>query len=332
MNIAITDMRRSVIRRTLIPMERVRSGSCYGNLPNDIGRIIFELVAEGQDYSCAYVSKQTQIWVERVMYRDIVLNTARRGELFHRTVSCLRDSKSATTKPRNFFETRVKSLVISFEVNPPYVLPILKACKAVKSLACFFSDGHISSELQAFVTSTALSPTWLSVPGSIFRPNERVFSHHIFRNLTHLEILWEDEEPELSWSSWEALSELKQLTHISVDIQFDTYQPAELARAILAWCPLTLRIFIVYVLFDYYFLEGSEQLEGLKSIHEGEVDPRAVVGCSQGLNNPDHHRCAIPNIHVEEFVYQWATVPLMGETMWGLAERRVEERRRNVKV
>ena len=313
----------------------------YADLPNDVGRLIFEHLAEDGVVACATVSKRVQSWcvrlsvqifyflipairVERVIYREVALVTTEMGVLFHRTVQEI-ETSSSSTKPKGFLVSRVKSLFIKWEVPAALVAPILEACTSVTTLALYIPDTHANPHLWIVTTSDKLAPTSLAIPGSALPEANRDFLQPIFRNLTHLELLWEDEE-ELDME-WKTLRSLKHLTHLSVDMQFDSQGDTvlDIVEDLLGFCPKSVRVFIFWVVFSTYLEPRSEHFEGIMALHRGEVDPRVVVGHSPPSNGLTEAR-SIMFMSYADVIAGWGRPSKARETIWTRAEDRIERR------
>ncbi|KAJ2925633.1 hypothetical protein H1R20_g11460, partial [Candolleomyces eurysporus] len=194
----------------------------FPDLPQDIGRIIFEIAASLDLQTgafCALVSKQVKTWVEPVLYRYIRIKDRKSLEYLSRTIR-----KPDSTKPHAFFASHVKSLAfigpgsgIGGDVDS---LSILKACRGVESLYLWSNiwvRSREKSKFQRFFTSpsTTLSPRRLFIRHALSSPRDLShFGHAIFRNLTHLEVDVRDK-----WK-WETLKQLDRLTHLAIEAEY----------------------------------------------------------------------------------------------------------------
>lgn len=242
---------------------------------------------------------------------------------------------TTSTKPKGFLASAVKSLFIKWEVNASIIAPVLKACSGITVLALYIPDTYASPELWDVMTSDLLGPIQLAFAGSALPARYRDFLQPIFRNVTHLEILWED--PESLNLEWSTLHSLHQLTHISVDIQFDPEDElvVDVAKDILAQCPTSIQVCIIWVLFESYFNPDSEDYGGILALHQGEVDPRVVVGYSAVDASDEEEEVADLRIQdasllirFADVVAGWSKPSTAKMTIWSRAEERIEQRLR----
>lgn len=263
--------------------------------------------------------------MERAIYREVFLVTAEMGALFHRTVQEI-ETSSSSTKPKGFLASRVKSLFVKWEVEATLVAPILEGCTGVTVLALYIPDTHANPQLWVVTTSDKLTPTSLAIPGSALPEANRDFLQPIFRNLTHLELLWEDEE-ELD-VEWETLRSLEHLTHLSVDMQFDSEDDTvlDIVEDLLGICPESVRVFIFWVVFSAYFEPDSKHFEGIMALHRGEIDKRVVVGHSTPGPDLTEARSGIMFMTYADIMAGWGRPSKARETIWSRAEDRIERR------
>jgi hypothetical protein len=269
------------------------------------------------------------IRVERVIYREVFLVTTEKGALFYRTLQGI-EASSSSTKPKGFLASRVKSLFVKWEVEATLVAPILETCTGVTTIALYIPDTHANPQLWNVTTSDKLTPTSLAIPGSALPEANRDFLQPIFRNLTRLELLWEDEE-DLD-VEWETLRSLEHLTHLSVDMQFDSEDDTvlDIVEDLLGFCPESVRVFIFWVVFIAYFDPDNKHFEGIMALHQGEVDPRVVVGHSTPDLNVMEARSAIGDrsmfMSYADIIAGWGRPSKARETIWSRAEDRIERR------
>ncbi|RXW11305.1 hypothetical protein EST38_g14550 [Candolleomyces aberdarensis] len=248
----------------------------FPELPEDIGRTVFELAAEnGDGPSCALVSKRVRFWVEPKIYHRVMLRRVAVADLFCRT---LLDAE--THKPPEFFATHVKVFILAYINVNEKIAAALKKCRGVRTLLIW----DLGSEMQEIFGSTesllSLNPTGISICGQmIAEGQDGIFHHPIFRNVTHLDLACFDEDDLRRWGK--NLSQLKCLTHFSLDLRYRSSSPAQMAREALCLCASELRIFIIWCYGDHFF-ESHISFGDVKAIWEGEVDMRAVTGCMHG--------------------------------------------------
>ncbi|KAJ3549480.1 hypothetical protein NMY22_g867 [Coprinellus aureogranulatus] len=294
----------------------------FGHIPEDIGRLIFEIVTEEDNCRPAYalISKQVQRWVEPVVYRDVVASTR-----FHRTVVA-----PVSSKPPNFFALHVKSLAFFFghpecwsklRNHGALAADILERCTSVQSLALWYTDWSACPvEVHRVFTSPLLSPPHLSL--SVVLPLNRIkFSDSIFARVTHLDLSCSDGADDWPWNS---LRSVDYLTHLNVDAFYEMRDAVHLARTILSSCPPSLRVLIITVSSH----PMGEAIPGFKALSEGDVDPRALIAVYKGIALP-------PDVHFNlrpdpEAVFRTWSTPSKGNTFWEQADQAIQTRQRRI--
>ncbi|THU90900.1 hypothetical protein K435DRAFT_863925 [Dendrothele bispora CBS 962.96] len=97
-------------------------------LPSELEREIFELAArthKGTALNLALVSRRTQIWMERLLYQSIVLDSTDQLRHFLRTVA---------VRPPSFFAEYVKRLYLTTFVDLDTALQLLSVCTGITHL------------------------------------------------------------------------------------------------------------------------------------------------------------------------------------------------------
>ncbi|KAF5317234.1 hypothetical protein D9611_003840 [Ephemerocybe angulata] len=294
----------------------------FSDVPEDIGRTIFETAAEnGDGYRCALISRKVKLWVEPILYRNV---TVYGNGLFARTI---RDEES--TKPPDFFATHVKTLLFEHTSRREDVPIIVRKCHRAWSIGFWIAEARIADELRELVTTDLLTPTQLSVGGRLFPANQLHFSHPIFRNVTHLDVMGKDS---FDWE-WESLLQLKKLTHFSLDVQVNTQQnPFKQAQRILAFCPESLRVFILTEVGPGYGSwtdrGDSEIVDIARAFSNGEVDPRAITAYTRLGGEYEY---AIPAPY-HELLDEWADPSNVRCNLWTRAEDLIKRRRMKPKI
>ncbi|KAJ2921707.1 hypothetical protein H1R20_g15386, partial [Candolleomyces eurysporus] len=312
------------------------------DLPEDVGRIIFELIAEldkETGRSCALVSKRVNAWVEPILYRTLLIDHKALLENLCGIFEDINHGKSA--KSSDFFASHVKALIITSDYlqDATNILSILKACHNVELLTLWTNPregdsvrphGRDLRDLRDFMASSGLSPRWISVTSRIFSiyDHEVDFSYPIFQNATHLELVWEEGDSGPDQVCWDTLRHLPCLTHFSVYWSFYSIEEcSRWAREAVGLCPLSLRVFVLWVPSACYdFNETSEEYGALMAIQDGTVDSRAVLAYvgESSLTLYDLH----PILRsYRDVLGDWAGVPV-GKDFWTLAEELIEERHR----
>jgi hypothetical protein len=244
------------------------------------------------------------------------LSNAKTAKLFYRTV---RDP--VCTKPPDFFALHVKVFIITCTQVTEDTVAALQACRNLNTLAIWTSTQNIA--MRALLSSSLLSPRHLSIVAEMFYRHERHLAHPIFRNLTHLDIVWDDEK---QWDL-DALPQLESLTHLSLDIRFSP-RPAQLIKRIASLSPASLRVLVLWIVSFHEFCDGHVHLADIKAICEGEVDPRAVIAYSGKIRADTgmHPEYAIMRSY-EDMLYDWSGEQTFGNDLWALAEEKIEARR-----
>ncbi|RXW17599.1 hypothetical protein EST38_g8249 [Candolleomyces aberdarensis] len=176
--------------------------SGFSDLPEDVGRLVFELTAEldkETGRSCALVSRKVNTWIEPKLYRTLIIDRAEQMENLCKIVEDVNHGNS--TKSLGFFASHVKAIAFANyrEEIAQSILSILKASHNVKRLALWCMPYERDSEqadrelreLRKFLASPELSPRWISIGSDTFSIDEDYFSYPIFQNATHVELLCE---------------------------------------------------------------------------------------------------------------------------------------------
>ncbi|KAK7448783.1 hypothetical protein VKT23_013514 [Stygiomarasmius scandens] len=201
------------------------------DLPPELEREIFELTAKtyrGTAVKLALVARKTQVWMERLLYHSIILDSAEQIRRFLCTIAA---------RPAAFFAEYVKRLYLTTWVELDTTLRLLSVCTGITHLTSwagpetptpkeplpvnhhtrptsllsalslrtsysYSSLQRMSMKLEALVVNiqpvvshtsvlTNITNTLLSPHGSIARPSTPTidFSHPIFLQLTHLDVV-----------------------------------------------------------------------------------------------------------------------------------------------
>ncbi|TEB38273.1 hypothetical protein FA13DRAFT_735435 [Coprinellus micaceus] len=251
--------------------------------------------------------------VEPIIYRDVIVDPQGR---FHRTVTA-----PHSTKPPKFFATHVKCLLFNGITITSHIPDILEKCHAVQSLALWVSTEFPTPRLQALLTSRLLAAVQrISVSHFVFGPGQGTFSLPILRDITHLNVLWPEEDSPWEWGSLVGLSSL---THLEVDIYFSIKSPIWLAEALVGHCPPTVRVLIMGILLDGS--ESGDTVKEIAAIDRGEVDFRVVL-C--GFDEAVGERLTEPHnvISMAGAVDDWGRPSTTPYTIWDQAMEVVERR------
>ena len=198
---------------------------------------------------------------------------------------------------------------------------ILERCRSVRYLAIWsYIDPHRDSfsHLQAVLTSRRLCPIQISLSQFILSPwaeSNRSFTHPILIHITHMDIPYQ-EKGEWDWGSLELL---QSLTHLSIDVYH--WEPAQVARDAVQWCPDGLRVLIICISWDW--LASCDERDDVKSLVRGDVDPR-IVAISFRSNLPSLELNF--RLSFEELLDGWKR-PSISSKLWDAAEQVVNQRR-----
>ena len=212
----------------------------------------------------------THFRVEPKIYYRIALRDERAADLFCRTSLDPEGSKAP-----EFFATHVKIFALtSISVNDK-IAAALKLCRGIQTLLVW---SHISNRnLQDIVNSSEpwLTPSRLAVFGEMFPEGRYQLHYPTFHQVTHLDIVCFQEA---DWKEGASLSQLKHLTHFSLDNRYRPKNLVKIVREVLGLCASKLSILIIW-LDEGYFSESHHCFGDVKAISRGEVDVRAVNGC-----------------------------------------------------
>ncbi|KAJ2935896.1 hypothetical protein H1R20_g1198, partial [Candolleomyces eurysporus] len=297
-------------------MSGLSSFDRFSDLPEDIGRTVFELAAEnGDGPRCALVSKRVQFWVEPKIYYRVMLQHAAVAKLFCRT---LLDPE--TSKPPEFFATHIKIFVVAeFSVREE-IVAALKKCLGVQTLVIWDSSSSIQEVFSS--TDTLPNPTGVSI--WIPEVQDDAFHSPIFRNVTHLDLAcFQDDD----LKQVKDLSQLNCLTHFSLGLYYHSSSPAGMAREALRLCASKLRILIIWC-FEDHMSESHICFGDIKAIWEGEVDMRAITGCMYG--GPASEPLGIYRQYTDR-LEDWAGTSVDPENnFWAQAEAAIQGRRQRL--
>ncbi|KAF6761234.1 hypothetical protein DFP72DRAFT_34984 [Ephemerocybe angulata] len=296
----------------LIPhMEQLPPSSSFSDLPEDIARIVFQLVADRATtdaLACALVCKMAKLWVEPSIYREVVVDA---GGLFLRTVKA-----PTSTKPPDFFAVHVKSLFFESVENDVAIAEVLQKCRSVTSLAFWDIGSGYKTSLSQNLSTIALTPTRLSLLTDLVPPTGRHFRHPIFQAVTHLDLCVEPNKSP-GWT-WTTLKEMASLTHLSLFLS-NVGGPRQFAQVPVKYLPPSFRVLVICV-------HRSADDDEIKAMSEGRVDPRAMVaflGTSAAEEPPCRHTFFMT---WTEFQNEWKHPSKVYPDAWTRAEKLIEQR------
>lgn len=210
-------------------------------------------------------------------------------------------------------------------------LTVLQACPNVECLDLRgFSPDALWEQtrldnLHAFLISPSVFPRRLSITTNPFPEDQVTFSHPIFRNVTHLNLVWTQgyrkPEDEVGFNT---LGGLENLTHLSISVTFGIGPGfSGWVSKIVSQAPKSLRILIIWIFGTWHFHDGYPSFNELRTICEGGVDSRVVTGYIGSTQ-----------VGTYTFSRTWgdvlrdcAGIP-EGKDFWTLAEEMRDERRR----
>ncbi|RXW17601.1 hypothetical protein EST38_g8252 [Candolleomyces aberdarensis] len=311
----------------------------FSDLPEDLCRLVLELVAEldpETGRSCALVSRKVNAWIEPVLFHTLIIQSASQLESLRRIVEDANHGNSSSTKSPDFFANHVKVVaIITLNSDAANILSVLKACRNVEILVLWSNPNKLDMgaaspsgilgkelrDLRDFMTSPELSPRRISMFHHILSTDEAHFSHPIFQNVTHLELVRVD-----SKAGWDTLQSLPCLTHVSAHCLSGMEGYGRWTREAMDLFPASLRVFIVWFYPDFCFENTHAEFEGVKAIQDGDIDSRVVVAYmgSSLLSSWDLY----PILRLyEDIIGDWMGYSV-GKDFWTLAEEFIEERRR----
>lgn len=264
--------------------------------------------------------------VEPVLYHTIMLTNNRLLSRFSNLVARI------SRRSSQFFASNVKSLSISrdySDLDLEDTRTVLQACPNVEWLAFWgfsrsWGKNSALNNLHAVIVSPTLSPRRLSIMTCLFPEDQIHFSHTIFQNVTHLELVVKLEPKDEV--KWDTLGTLQNLTHLSILPGVKLRDGISgLAGDIISHSPRSLRMFVIWIADSWYFVEESEYFYDMRAIYEGSVDMRAVLAFLGNL--PEEYGKYSISRSLEDLLNDCAGIP-KGKDFWRLAEERIEDRRR----
>ncbi|KAJ6533321.1 hypothetical protein DFH09DRAFT_1370097 [Mycena vulgaris] len=177
-------------------------------LPPELERQIFEIAALSRPVAIPtlmLVAWRVKTWLEPLLYRVVSLTDRPSKDGFpHFTSEIL--LRAVHQKPAGFLEKSVRHLYLwqAYRCDMAVILP---ACTGVTSLFVMTTglDLHSVGDMQD------LRRLAIEI-GVLFSNHDLDFTHHLFRNITHLEIFDERDPP---ISIWAGLPLVPNLTHLS---------------------------------------------------------------------------------------------------------------------
>lgn len=228
--------------------------------------------------------------------------------------------------------SHIKILIVASPITSPIgaIVAMIKSLRNAQTLMVW--DWHAS--LHEVGTSCHLAPARLSLSRLRFLPVQQSFTHSMFKNVTHLELVWRYQECWNGWK-WDSLLALTHLSHFALNLisNFLVNVPPrlleELVEQTISKCPPSLRVFVLWIPIEAFSFEpyrGGRAFQREDGVH---VDGRVVVGCfttSQPGNPPP---CARIKRTFGEIIHDWAGVS-PGKDFWTEAEDVIEQRRRSL--
>lgn len=229
-----------------------------------------------------------------------------------------------TKKPADFFAKHIKRLLIASIFLDNEIVSILKICRGVETLVIWARCHNLEVQELLSASEPLLTPTRLSVFSESFTDSQYRFHYPIFHNVTHLDLVCDDED---SWNGSSSLAQLTKLTHLSLDVRYFVQSAAKLARDVLDLCQPSVCILILWLQLEH-FHEDHRCFGEVKAIFAGEIDIRVVLACMGG---GFYRTEKYASIHrgCDDMLRDWGVDSTTG--FWKKAEAIVEGRRRRVK-
>jgi hypothetical protein len=185
-------------------------------LPSDLARLIIEesaLTDARTGFSLLQVSRQVQSWAERIVFRNVIVDS---DAVAHKLLGPLLTS----SKSPSYYANTIKSLCMTYTVPVEDMEAVLSACRGVEYLACWGQPLLPRSiHTVAFinlVTSLPLHSLSLRVREFIAEQDPDLAMFEGVKFLDIRDTFWP------SWS-WKGIASLKNLTHISLTSFSDTF-------------------------------------------------------------------------------------------------------------
>ncbi|KAJ7763012.1 hypothetical protein B0H16DRAFT_1528478, partial [Mycena metata] len=274
-------------------------------LPIDLEREIFECAALCRPVgipALMLVAWRVKTWVEPLLYRTIVLWPTHRfasmPERIDRQPTFLRKPliQVIKSKPASFFHDSVRHLMIpEVPENDTEGQFILSACTGVEDLWIY----QLPPYLLPFTRNLPLRRLHCGLT-ELFVSKDVDFTHPLFANITHLELI--DSPKEFDQEKWSGLALIPNLTHLA----FNGLNFLSLWAVLLDQCR-SLRLLVCLV--------GSSHSEVILSLAARQDDERL----------PRDPRFVV--MQCEEFEKDWQMGAHTGEDYWARGEAVVAKHR-----
>jgi hypothetical protein len=258
--------------------------------------------------------------IEPIIYETVVIKSTMGIKKF---MKLIQDSN----KPPNFFDVHVKHLFIydsaaDTNLSGDDILLTIKSCKSIVLLALWINQcGNFTVDFP--------QPHIMIPEGSLFRLSTWAsslahgMSHHLYRNLTHFEVIVGGsarQRQHYGWDSYRSLQSLTRLTHLSIR-EVDPRPVLEMHDAIVPYLPNSIKIFVIRV-------HGHHVQILEKDWIVYQSDRRMVI-----LVNYDEKRYGdiapfiVGNFSWTTIVKDWGFLPAGAPGgIWDMAERALEAR------
>ncbi|KAG2117393.1 hypothetical protein BD769DRAFT_1672620 [Suillus cothurnatus] len=190
-------------------------------LPLELEREIFSLAStESTQIACSFllVSRTVHYWIEKFLYRTIVLPNENVATRFLSSVY-------SRPHPHNFARQAVKSVCLKGDICVSTSAEIISLCSGTLNLALWIGPSDLDKKTNPLLEPLdRLALTSLSLSLSLLfshTPSISLFTLQVFHSLTHLEILnrW------VLWNSTVGLEHLHGLTHLCLHIHTRRTKP-----------------------------------------------------------------------------------------------------------
>ncbi|KAJ6600253.1 hypothetical protein DFH09DRAFT_1127898 [Mycena vulgaris] len=200
-------------------------------LPPELQREILEFAALSSTKSIPkllLVGHQVKTWLEPLLYRVVVFRDSLSGHVCFSVDQFLAGMRS---KPRTFAHQHVHHLFVSYGIVAllhKELETLLSICTGVHNLVLINDDTHPRPWLAPRLSAMLLQRLCINL-ANLFAPAPIDFSHPLFAQITHLDLL---DDAHGAWVDYAGLAGLPRLTHLSFDLSLATRTHTMLATSI----------------------------------------------------------------------------------------------------
>ncbi|KAF8208936.1 hypothetical protein K438DRAFT_1813164 [Mycena galopus ATCC 62051] len=201
--------------------------------PPELERKIFELAVQSSTKlipKLLLVARRVKIWVEPMLYPVVVFRDPLPGHISFNWVDRL--PPTHIPQIRHLFVP-----LVIFERQTSLLLPVLAKCSSLHDLVIMNTPmiRESSPLLPTLLAEIPLTRLCLSAE-NLFAPRRADFTHALFAQITHLDLLDEVCGP---WDPrWTSLARMQRLTHLAFDLSMSKQRDWEsVLHGALAHCP-----------------------------------------------------------------------------------------------